>query len=51
MDQLIKAEPFLGSLALDPTLRGILGAISQSPKAFGSRKRRSRTSSQQFRHR
>ena len=30
MDQLIKAEPFLGTLALDPTLRGILGAISQS---------------------
>ena len=27
MDQLIKAEPFLGTLALDPTLRGILGAI------------------------
>ncbi len=30
MDELIKAEPFLGTLALDPTLRGILGAISQS---------------------
>ena len=30
MDQLIKAEPFLGTLALDPTLRGVLGAISQS---------------------
>jgi uncharacterized protein len=30
MDQLIKAEPFLGTLALDPSLRGILGAISQS---------------------
>ncbi len=30
MDQLIKAEPFLGTLALDPTLRGILGAVSQS---------------------
>src|ERR1700677_907832 len=30
MDQLIKAEPFLGTLALHPTLRGILGAISQS---------------------
>src|SRR5580692_4225217 len=30
MDQLIKAELFLGTLALDPTLRGILGAISQS---------------------
>ncbi len=27
---LIKAEPFLGTLAADPTLRGILGAISQS---------------------
>jgi uncharacterized protein len=30
MDELIKAEPFLGTLALDPTLRGTLGAISQS---------------------
>ena len=30
MAQLIKAEPFLGTLAGDPTLRGILGAISQS---------------------
>ena len=30
MDELIKAEPFLGTLALDPTLRGVLGAISQS---------------------
>jgi uncharacterized protein len=30
MDQLIKAEPFLGTLAVDPTLRGILGAVSQS---------------------
>src|ERR1700683_2659639 len=30
MDQLIKAEPFLGTLALDPTLRGILRARSQS---------------------
>ncbi len=30
MDELIKAQPFLGTLALDPTLRGILGAISQS---------------------
>ncbi len=30
MDQLIKAEPFLGTLALDPTLRGTLGAIAQS---------------------
>ena len=29
-DELIKAEPFLGTLAADPTLRGILGAISQS---------------------
>ena len=29
-EQLIKAEPFLGTLAADPTLRGILGAISQS---------------------
>src|ERR1700735_3587871 len=30
MDELIKAEPFLGTPPLDPTLRGILGAISQS---------------------
>ena len=30
MDELIKAEPFLGTLAADPTLRGVLGAISQS---------------------
>jgi hopanoid biosynthesis associated RND transporter like protein HpnN len=30
MAQLIKAEPFLGTLAADPTLHGILGAISQS---------------------
>ena len=30
MDELIKAEPFLGTLALDPTLRGVLGAVSQS---------------------
>ncbi|RBP12186.1 hypothetical protein DFR50_11415 [Roseiarcus fermentans] len=28
--QLIKAQPFLGTLAADPTLRGITGAISQS---------------------
>src|SRR5271169_707978 len=28
--QLIKAEPFLGTLAADPTLHGVLGAISQS---------------------
>ncbi|MGO8917873.1 MAG: MMPL family transporter [Stellaceae bacterium] len=28
--QLIKAEPCLGTLAADPTLRGVLGAISQS---------------------
>ena len=30
MAQLIKAQPFLGTLAADPTLRGVLGAISQS---------------------
>src|ERR1700728_187274 len=30
MAQLIKAEPFLGTLAADPTLRGVLGAVSQS---------------------
>ena len=30
MAQLVKAEPFLGTLAADPTLRGVLGDISQS---------------------
>src|SRR5271163_3013231 len=30
MAQLIKAQPFLGTLDADPTLRGVLGAISQS---------------------
>ena len=30
MAQLIKAEPFLGTLAADPTLRGILDDVSQS---------------------
>ena len=30
MAELIKAQPFLGTLAADPTLRGILGAVSQS---------------------
>ena len=30
MAQLIKAEPFLGTLAADPSFRGILGAVSQS---------------------
>jgi hopanoid biosynthesis associated RND transporter like protein HpnN len=30
MAELIKAQPFLGTLAADPTLRGVLGAISQS---------------------
>jgi uncharacterized protein len=30
MAQLIKAEPFLGTVAADPTLHGVLGAISQS---------------------
>ena len=28
--QLIKAEPFLATLAADPSLRGVLGAVSQS---------------------
>ena len=32
--QLIKAEPFLGTLSADPTLRGILGAISQSTEGL-----------------
>ncbi len=32
--QLIKAEPFLGTLAADPTLRGVLGAISQSTEGL-----------------
>jgi uncharacterized protein len=30
MAQLIKAQPFLGTLAADPTLRGILADVSQS---------------------
>jgi hopanoid biosynthesis associated RND transporter like protein HpnN len=30
MAKLIKAEPFLATLAADPTLRGVVGAISQS---------------------
>ena len=30
MGELIKAQPFLGTLAADPTLHGVLGAISQS---------------------
>ncbi len=30
MAQLIKAEPFLGTLAADPTLRGVLDDVSQS---------------------
>ncbi len=32
--QLIKAEPFLGTLAADPSLRGVLGAISQSTEGL-----------------
>ena len=32
--QLIKAEPFLGTLAADPTLHGIMGAISQSAEGL-----------------
>ena len=32
--QLIKAEPFLGTLAADPTLRGVMGAISQSTEGL-----------------
>ena len=28
MDQLVKAQPFLGPLAADPTLRGLAGALS-----------------------
>ena len=43
MDQLIKAEPFLGTLALDPTLRGILGAISQSLEGVRLKKQRLKT--------
>ena len=30
MGELIKAQPFLGTLAADPTLRGVLGDVSQS---------------------
>jgi hopanoid biosynthesis associated RND transporter like protein HpnN len=32
--QLIKAEPFLATLAADPTLHGVLGAISQSTEGL-----------------
>ncbi|MBV9290071.1 MAG: MMPL family transporter [Hyphomicrobiales bacterium] len=32
--QLIKAEPFLGTLAADPTLRGVMGALSQSTEGL-----------------
>src|SRR5208283_3141678 len=32
--QLIKAEPFLGTLAADPTLHGVMGAISQSTEGL-----------------
>jgi hopanoid biosynthesis associated RND transporter like protein HpnN len=32
--QLIKAQPFLGTLAADPTLRGVMGALSQSTEGL-----------------
>ena len=35
---LIKAQPFLGTLAADPTLRGVLGALSQSIEGVGLKK-------------
>jgi hopanoid biosynthesis associated RND transporter like protein HpnN len=36
--ELIKAQPFLGTLAADPTLRGVLGALSQSIEGVGLKK-------------
>ncbi len=31
-DELIRAQPFLGALAADPSLRGVMGALSQALK-------------------
>jgi hypothetical protein len=36
MDQLIKAEPFLGPLAADPSLRGLMGALSTALQGVAS---------------
>ena len=36
MEQLIKAEPFLGPLAADPSLRGLLGALSSAMQGVAS---------------
>jgi uncharacterized protein len=36
MDQLIKAEPFLGPLAADPSLRGLMGALSAALQGVAS---------------
>ena len=38
MAQLIKAEPFLGTLAADPTLRGVLGADLAVARGRAARK-------------
>ena len=36
MDALVKAQPFLGPLAADPTLRGLGGALSTALRGVGS---------------
>ncbi len=36
MDQLVKAQPFLGPLAADPTLRGLAGTLSTAVKGVGA---------------
>jgi uncharacterized protein len=36
MDQLIKAEPFLGPMAADPSLRGLMGALSVALQGVNS---------------
>ena len=36
MDQLIKAEPFLGPMAADPSLRGLMGALSLALQGVNS---------------
>ena len=36
MDQLVKAQPFLGPLAADPTLRGLAGTLSTALSGVGA---------------
>ncbi len=36
MDQLVKAQPFLGPLAADPTLRGLAGTLTTALRGVGS---------------